>query len=126
MSKIPTDLRYAMSHEWARSEADGTVTVGLSDHAQKDLGEIWFVDTRIGTVLAKGDIAGLVESVEAVLDVCAPIGGEVIAVNGVLDDRPESINTDPYGAWIFKLKPSNRAELDELLDAAGYRAAVYG
>ncbi|MFF4041264.1 glycine cleavage system protein H [Streptomyces sp. NPDC001816] len=127
MSKIPTDLRFAMSHEWTRSEADGTVTVGLTDHVQRDLGDIRFVDSiGIGRVLAKGDIAGLVESVRAALDVHAPIGGELIAVNGVLDDRPESINMDPYGAWIFKLKPSNTAELDELLDAAGYRAAVYG
>ncbi|MER7757583.1 glycine cleavage system H protein [Kitasatospora sp. NPDC097643] len=127
MSKIPTDLRFAASHEWARPEADGTVTVGITDHVQRDLGTIRYVDPGwMGQVLARGDIAGLVESGDAVLDIHAPVGGEVVAVNGALAECPELVNTDPYGAWILRLRPSDHAELDALLDAAGYRDAVYG
>ena len=125
MSNIPADLRFAESHEWARLEADGTVTVGISDHAQEALGDVVFVElTEVGTVFAAGDAAGVVESVKAASDIYAPVSGEVIAVNDALSDSPESLNSDPYGAWIFKLKPSNIAELEKLLDAAGYKAAI--
>ncbi|KAA0950417.1 MULTISPECIES: glycine cleavage system protein GcvH [unclassified Pseudomonas] len=125
MSDIPADLRFAESHEWARLEADGTVTVGISDHAQEALGDVVFVElAEVGKVFGKGDQAGVVESVKAASDIYAPIAGEVIAVNEDLSGSPESLNTDPYGAWIFKLKPSNAAELDKLLDAAGYKAAI--
>ncbi|MCE7762156.1 glycine cleavage system protein H [Pseudomonas putida] len=125
MSNIPADLRFAESHEWARLEADGSVTVGISDHAQEALGDVVFVElAEVGKVFAAGDAAGVVESVKAASDIYAPIGGEVIAVNEELADSPEQLNEEPYGAWIFKLKPSNPAELDKLLDAAGYQAAI--
>ena len=125
MSNIPAELRFAESHEWARLEADGTVTVGISDHAQEALGDVVFVElTEVGKVFAAGDQSGVVESVKAASDIYAPISGEVIAINEDLGGSPELLNTDPYGAWIFKLKPSNTAELEKLLDAAGYKAAI--
>lgn len=125
MSDIPVELRFAESHEWARLEADGTVTVGISDHAQEALGDVVFVElTEVGKVFAAGDQAGVVESVKAASDIYAPISGEVIAINEELGGSPELLNSDPYGAWIFKLKPSDKAELDKLLDAGGYKAAI--
>ncbi|QWA28382.1 glycine cleavage system protein GcvH [Pseudomonas sp. RC3H12] len=125
MSQIPADLRFAESHEWARLEADGTVTVGISDHAQQALGDVVFVElAEVGKVFEAGDAAGVVESVKAASDIYAPVGGEVIAVNEELADSPELLNEEPYDSWIFKLKPSNPAELDKLLDAAGYKAAI--
>ena len=125
MSNIPADLRFAESHEWARLESDGTVTVGISDHAQQALGDVVFVElAELGKVFAAGDAAGVVESVKAASDIYAPVGGEVVAVNEALADSPEQLNEEPYSAWIFKLKPSNPAELDKLLDAAGYKAAI--
>ncbi|SCZ43244.1 MULTISPECIES: glycine cleavage system protein GcvH [unclassified Pseudomonas] len=125
MSDIPAELRFAESHEWARLEADGTVTVGISDHAQEALGDVVFVElTEVGKVFGAGDQAGVVESVKAASDIYSPIAGEVIAINDELSGVPESLNSNPYGAWIFKLKPSNTADLDKLLDAAGYKAAI--
>ena len=125
MSNIPADLRFAESHEWARLEADGTVTVGISDHAQEALGDVVFVElTEVGKVFAAEDQAGVVESVKAASDIYSPIAGEVLAVNEELGGSPELLNSDPYGAWIFKLKPSDKAELDKLLDAAGYKAVI--
>ena len=125
MSDIPAELRFAESHEWARLEADGTVTVGISDHAQEALGDVVFVElTEVGKTFAAGDQSGVVESVKAASDIYAPIGGEVIAINEELGANPELLNTDPYGAWIFKLKPSNTADLDKLLDAEAYKAAI--
>ncbi|QXH56836.1 glycine cleavage system protein GcvH [Pseudomonas maumuensis] len=125
MSQIPADLRFAESHEWARLEADGTVTVGISDHAQQALGDVVFVElAEVGKVFEAGDAAGVVESVKAASDIYAPVGGEVIAVNEELADSPELLNEEPYESWIFKLKPSNPAELNKLLDAAGYKAAI--
>ena len=125
MSNIPADLRFAESHEWARLESDGTVTVGISDHAQEALGDVVFVElAEVGKVFAQGDAAGVVESVKAASDIYAPIAGEVIAVNDALADNPELLNEEPYGAWIFKLKPIDAAELEKLLDAAAYQAAI--
>ena len=125
MSNIPADLRYAPSHEWARLEADGTVTVGISDHAQEALGDVVFVELpEVGKTLAAGQEAGVVESVKAASDIYAPISGEVIAVNEAVSDAPESVNSDPYGSWFFKLKPNDAADLDKLLDAAAYKAAA--
>ncbi|MFB4392782.1 MULTISPECIES: glycine cleavage system protein GcvH [unclassified Pseudomonas] len=125
MSNIPADLRFAESHEWARLEADGTVTVGISDHAQEALGDVVFVElAEVGKTFSAGDAAGVVESVKAASDIYAPVGGEVIAVNEELADSPELLNEEPYGSWIFKLKPSDKTELDKLLDAAGYKAAI--
>ena len=125
MSNIPADLRFAESHEWARLEADGTVTVGISDHAQEALGDVVFVElAEVGAEFAAEGQAGVVESVKAASDIYAPVTGEVIAVNEELSASPELLNSDPYGAWIFKLKPANPADLDKLLDAAGYKAAI--
>ncbi|WPN98071.1 glycine cleavage system protein GcvH [Pseudomonas sp. MUP55] len=125
MSNIPADLRFAKSHEWARLEADGTVTVGISDHAQEALGDVVFVElAEVGKVLLAADQAGVVESVKAASDIYSPVAGEVIEVNEALSGEPELLNSDPYGAWIFKLKPNNPADLENLLDAAGYKAAI--
>ncbi|EIK54621.1 glycine cleavage system protein H [Stutzerimonas stutzeri TS44] len=124
MSEIPSDLRYAASHEWARLEADGSVTVGISDHAQQALGDVVYVELpEVGRQLAAGHEAGVVESVKAASDIYAPVSGEVIAINEALADSPEQVNSDPYGSWFFRLQPSDKAELDKLLDAAAYQAA---
>jgi glycine cleavage system H protein len=125
MSNVPADLRYAASHEWARLEADGSVTVGISDHAQEALGDVVFVELpEVGATLGAGDQAGVVESVKAASDIYAPVAGDVIAVNEALTDSPELVNADPYANWFFKLKPANVADLDSLLDAAAYQAAA--
>lgn len=125
MSNIPADLRYAESHEWARLEADGTVTVGISDHAQEALGDVVFVELpEVGKAVEAGGNLSVVESVKAASDIYAPVAGEVIAVNEELADSPEQVNEQPYQAWFFKLKPVNPAELESLLDAAGYKAAI--
>ncbi|MFF9149529.1 glycine cleavage system protein GcvH [Streptomyces sp. NPDC014861] len=127
MSQIPADLRFAESHEWSRLEADGTVTVGISDHAQKALGDVVFVElTEVGKVFAAGEPAGVVESVKAASDIYSPVGGKVLAVNEELSESPELLNEEPYDSWIFKLKPSDRSELDQLLDAAGYEKHIGG
>lgn len=124
MSNIPSDLRYAASHEWARLEADGSITVGISDHAQEALGDVVYVELpEVGRQLNAGQEAGVVESVKAASDIYAPVSGEVIAVNEALADSPELVNSDPYGSWFFRLQPSDTSELDKLLDAAGYQAA---
>lgn len=124
MSNIPADLRYAASHEWARLEADGSVTVGISDHAQEALGDVVFVELpQVGAELAAGQEAGVVESVKAASDIYAPISGTVLAVNEALTDSPEQVNSEPYASWFFKLQPSDASELNKLLDAAGYTAA---
>ncbi|KRW61469.1 glycine cleavage system protein GcvH [Pseudomonas sp. TTU2014-080ASC] len=125
MSNIPAELRYAASHEWARLEADGTVTVGISDHAQEALGDVVFIELpEVGKSLNAGQEAGVVESVKAASDIYAPVGGEVIAINEALADSPESVNNDPYGSWFFKLKPTDAGELDKLLDADAYKVAA--
>lgn len=126
MSNIPAELRFAESHEWAHLEADGTVTVGISDHAQEALGDVVFVELpEIGKTFAAGDAAGVVESVKAASDIYSPVAGEVIAVNESLGDSPESLNGEPYNAWIFKLKPTDAsADLAKLLDADGYKSAI--
>lgn len=122
MSSIPTNLKYLESHEWVRAEADGTVTVGISDHAQHALGDLVFVEVpEVGRSLNKGAAAAVVESVKAASDVYSPVSGEVVATNDKLSGSPELVNTDPYGdGWLFKLKPSKAAELEQLLDSAAY------
>ncbi|MFD1215992.1 MULTISPECIES: glycine cleavage system protein GcvH [Microbulbifer] len=124
MSEIRSELKYASSHEWARLEDDGTVTIGISDHAQDALGDVVFVETpEVGTTLSAGDEAGVVESVKAASDIYAPISGEVVAVNEALEDEPETVNSSPYDdGWFFRVKPSDESELDKLLDADAYRA----
>ncbi|MFG3452370.1 MULTISPECIES: glycine cleavage system protein GcvH [Pseudomonadaceae] len=124
MSDIPSDLRYAASHEWARLETDGSVTVGISDHAQEALGDVVYVELpEVGQQLTAGQQAGVVESVKAASDIYAPISGEVVAINEQLTDSPEVVNTEPYGSWFFRLQPNDAAELDKLLDADGYKAS---
>ncbi len=123
MSDLPSDLRYASSHEWARLEADGSVSVGISDHAQQALGDVVYVELpEVGQQLQAGQQAGVVESVKAASDIYAPVSGEVIAVNEQLADTPELVNNEPYGSWFFRLQPSDPAELDKLLSADVYKA----
>jgi glycine cleavage system H protein len=117
----PADLKYTESHEWVRAEADGTVTVGITEYAQDALGDIVFVELpKVGKTFAAGEDCAVVESVKAASDIYAPVGGEVIAVNDALAGAPEQINQDAYGAWLFKLKPANSSEIEGLLDAAAY------
>jgi glycine cleavage system H protein len=122
MSEIPSGLKYARSHEWARVEEDGTVTVGITDHAQDALGDVVFVEhPEVGQQLTAETEAGVVESVKAASDIYAPISGTVVAVNEALVDAPETVNGDPYGdGWFFKLEPDDPADLQHLLDANGY------
>ncbi|MEZ5554152.1 glycine cleavage system protein GcvH [Haliea sp.] len=122
MSMTPSELKYASSHEWARLEEDGTVTIGITDHAQEALGDVVFVEVPgVGDRLAAGDEAGVVESVKAASDIYAPISGEVIAVNEALEDEPETVNSDPYNdGWFFRLQPEDTSELEKLLSAEDY------
>lgn len=124
MSEIRNELKYLSSHEWARLEEDGTVTIGISDHAQDALGDVVYVETpEVGNTLAAGDEAGVVESVKAASDIYSPISGEVIAVNEALEEAPETVNSSPYdNGWFFRIKPSDVSELDNMLDAEAYRA----
>ena len=126
MSNIPAELKYVSSHEWLRTEADGTVTVGITEHAQELLGDIVFVELpEVGTTLSADEQAGVVESVKAASDVYAPIEGEIVAVNQALVDAPETANSDPYGdGWFFRIKPANAADLDGLLSAEQYAAEI--
>jgi glycine cleavage system H protein len=124
MSHTPTELKYAQSHEWARLEEDGTVTVGISDHAQEALGDVVFVELpELGATLEAGGEAGVVESVKAASDIYAPVGGEVVAINEQLDDAPETVNADPYNdGWFYRLQPSDPGDLDKLMSAEDYAA----
>ena len=117
----PTNLKYTASHEWAKLEADGTVTIGITDHAQEALGDIVFLELpEAGRTVKAGEECAVVESVKAASDIYAPIAGEVIEANQAAVDAPESVNADAFAAWLFKLKPANAADLDKLLDAAAY------
>lgn len=126
MSEIRTEMKYLSSHEWARLEEDGTVTIGISDHAQEALGDVVFVETpEVGSSVTVGEEAGVVESVKAASDIYSPVSGEVIAVNEALEDEPEIVNGSPYDdGWFFKVKPSDVSELDNALDADGYQAVA--
>ena len=122
MSEIPTELRYAASHEWARTEEDGTITVGISDHAQDALGDVVYVEhPEVGQQLVAAQEAGVVESVKAASDIYAPVSGTVVAVNESLEDTPELVNQDPYGdGWFFRIEPDDASDLAQLLDADAY------
>ncbi|MBK9161581.1 MAG: glycine cleavage system protein GcvH [Nitrosomonadales bacterium] len=121
----PTDLKYTESHEWVKTEADGTITIGVTQHAQELLGDMVFVETpTVGRKLSAGEACTVVESVKAAADVYAPVSGEVTATNGELDGSPEKINEDPYAAWLFRMKPDNAADVAALMDAAAYQAHV--
>ena len=126
MSTILDDLRYTKSHEWVRQEDDGTVTVGITDHAQSLLGDLVFIEVpEVGNTYNEGDDCAVVESVKAASDVYSPLDGEVVAGNDALSDSPETVNNDPYGdGWIMKLKPSDAGAFDGLMDAEAYKEVV--
>lgn len=125
MSNIPADLKYTASHEWVRLEADGTLTVGITDHAQEALGDVVFLELpEAGRSLAAAEACAVIESVKAASDIYAPVAGEVLETNTAVADAPEAVNADAYAAWLFKLKPADGADLSGLLDAAGYAAAI--
>ncbi|MBS0354318.1 MAG: glycine cleavage system protein GcvH [Proteobacteria bacterium] len=121
----PANLRYTASHEWVRVEADGTLTVGVTDHAQEALGDVVFLELpEAGRVVTKEEAIAVIESVKAASDIYAPVAGEILEANQAAVDAPESVNADAYAAWLFKIKPANAADVDGLLDAAGYEAAI--
>lgn len=122
MSNIPVELKYAKSHEWVRTNDDGSVTVGISDSAQDQLGDMVFIEApEVGMTVTAGEACAVVESVKAASDVYAPVGGEIVEVNENLADRPETVNTDAYGdGWIFRMEPSDASELAALMDADAY------
>ncbi|MEF8834316.1 MAG: glycine cleavage system protein GcvH [Halofilum sp. (in: g-proteobacteria)] len=124
MSEVPSDLKYTRAHEWLRLEDDSVVTIGITDHAQAQLGDLVFVEVpETGTSLGAGDAAAVVESVKAASDVYAPVAGEVVGANEQLDESPELVNNDPFGeGWIYQLRVENPAALDELMSAADYEA----
>ena len=126
MSQVPDDLRYSKDHEWVRDNGDGTVTVGITDHAQAALGDLVFVEVpEAGRQIAAGDACAVVESVKAASDVYSPLAGEVTAINEALGDAPESINDDPYGeGWLYRMRPNDPAAVAALMDAAAYRALI--
>jgi glycine cleavage system H protein len=122
---VPGDLRYTDSHEWIRNEADGTVTIGITDHAQSALGDLVFVELpAVGRKLAAGEACAVVESVKAASDVYAPLAGEVVAINDALANSPELVNQDAYAAWLYRMRPSDPNALSSLLDAAAYTKTV--
>lgn len=124
MSETPAQLKYRASHEWVRQEADGSITVGITDFAQSELGDVVFVELpEVGTQYRAGQEIAVVESVKSASDIYAPMSGEVIAVNEKLADAPETVNSGPYEAgWFFKLQPTDPSEIDDLLDAEGYES----
>jgi len=126
MSNVPADLKYVKSHEWIKKQADGTVIVGITDHAQNALGDLVFIELpAVGRKVAKGEACAVVESVKAASDVYAPIAGEIIEGNPKLADKPEILNQDPYGeGWMWKMKPTSVGDIDKLLDAAGYQKVL--
>jgi glycine cleavage system H protein len=123
----PDDLKYTAEHHWVRVEADGMVTTGITAHAQDELGDIVYVQApEAGRRVTRGEACGVVESVKTAADLHAPVSGEIVAVNSVPADHPERINSDPYGTWLFRVRPERPAELDGLLDAAAYAKLVSG
>ena len=126
MSKTPKELKYTKSHEWVRQESDGTVTVGITDHAQDLMGDMVYVELPdAGKKVTAAKECAVVESVKAASDVYAPVSGEIVAANTALADAPETVNKDPYGAgWMFRIKPANAADVKSLLDAAAYDAVL--
>ena len=125
MSNIPNELKYTKSHEWIRVEDDGSLTIGVTDHAQEALGDVVFLELpEAGRSVNAGEACAVIESVKAASDIYAPVAGEIIAANQDVADAPESINADAYANWLFKLQPANAADIDALMDAAGYAAEI--
>lgn len=125
-TSIPEELRYNKSHEWVRDDGDGLFTVGITDHAQRALGDLVYVEAaEAGNVVSADDTCCVVESVKAASDVYSPLDGEIVEANEALEESPELVNSDPYGdGWLFRIKPSDPAEFDSLLDADGYAALL--
>jgi glycine cleavage system H protein len=122
---VPKELRYTESHEWVKREADGTVAVGITDHAQEQLGDIVFVEPpKAGRKVKAGEAVGVVESVKAASDIYAPVSGEVVAANDALSKTPEQVNADAYGSWMYRIKPEDPAAIDRLLDSAAYEKSA--
>lgn len=126
MSELRPELKYLSTHEWARLEEDGTVTIGITDHAQEALGDVVFVDLpEVGTNVSIEEESAVVESVKAASDIYAPLSGEVVAINNALDEEPEIVNSSPYDdGWFYKVKPSNIDDLDKALSASEYQAQI--
>src|ERR1700679_2671523 len=122
---IPADLKYTESHEWVRTEADGTLTVGITDHAQEALGDIVFFEVQeLGKTVTAGDTVAVIESVKAACDIYAPVSGEIIEANTAVEDTPDSVNTTPYDSWLSKIKPAADATHDRLIDADAYTKSI--
>jgi glycine cleavage system H protein len=125
MSNVPADLKYTDEHEWIRTEADGTLTIGITDHAQTTLGDIVFLELpQVGAKMEEGRAVGVVESVKAASDIYAPVSGDVVAFNQDAIDTPEDVNGDPYGTWLFKIKLAAGANTDKLLSADAYQKLI--
>ncbi|MGY4922674.1 glycine cleavage system protein GcvH [Streptomyces sp. 900105755] len=125
MSLVPADLRYTDEHEWIRTEADGSLTVGITDHAQNTLGDIVFFELpKVGNKVQAGDAVGVVESVKAASDIFSPLDGEIVAVNEEAVETPEDVNSDPYDTWLFRIKAKGGASSNGLLDAKAYRKLI--
>lgn len=126
MSNLPTELKYAETHEWARLTEDGDIIVGITDHAQASLGDLVYVELpEVGDDVAAGNNVAVVESVKAASDIYAPVSGEIIAINEELEDEPQLVNNGPYDeGWLFTITPSNVHEMDDLLDAEGYQSTI--
>jgi glycine cleavage system H protein len=123
--KLPADLRYTASHEWMKREGDGTFTVGITDHAQEQLGDIVYVEPpKAGRRVKAGEAVGVVESVKAASDIYAPVSGEIVAANDALGTAPEQVNEDAFAAWMYRIKPDNAGDADTLLDASAYEKAA--
>ncbi|KAG8151411.1 glycine cleavage system protein GcvH [Burkholderia catarinensis] len=125
MSNVPAELKYTEEHEWIRTDADGTLTVGITDHAQNTLGDIVFLELpEVGKTVSAGDAVGVVESVKAASDIYSPVSGEIVAINQDAVDTPDSINSDAYASWLFKIKLAAGASTDKLIDAAAYTKLI--
>ena len=123
--KTPKELRYTATHEWMRRESDGSFAVGITDHAQEQLGDIVFVEApQVGRKVSAGEAVGVVESVKAASDIYAPVSGEIVAANGDLGGEPQQVNEDAFAAWIYRIKPSAASDVDKLLDAAAYEKSA--
>jgi glycine cleavage system H protein len=122
---IPAELKYTESHEWIRTETDGTLAIGITDHAQEALGDVVFIELpAVGKTVSAGDAIAVIESVKAASDIYAPVSGEIVAANDALAAAPDQVNGAPYESWLFKIKPAGDANLDKLLDAAGYGTSI--
>jgi glycine cleavage system H protein len=125
MSNVPAELKYTKSHEWIRTESDGSLTIGVTDHAQQALGDIVFLELpEAGRRVAAGEACAVIESVKAASDIYAPVAGEILESNPAALDAPEAVNADAYAAWLFRIKPDNAGDAAGLLDAAGYEALI--